>query len=43
VHSSLSGNTPRGLSGNSCVGKINIHNYGWKSYCNGRFSVPIAA
>ena len=43
VHSSISGETPRGLSGASTVGKINIQQYGWKSYCSGRFSIPIAA
>ena len=43
VHSSILGKTPRGLSGNSVVSKINIRDYGWKSYCNCRFSIPIAA
>ena len=43
VHSSISGETPRGLSGHGVVGKINIQSYAWKSYCNGRFSIPIAA
>ena len=43
VHSSISGKTPRSLSGRSAVAKINIQDYGWKSYCNGRFSIPIAA
>jgi transposase InsO family protein len=43
VHSSIQGKTPKGLSGNGAVAKIDIQNYGWKSYCNGRFSIPIAA
>jgi putative transposase len=43
VYSSISGKTPRGLSGKSAVGKINIQDYAWKSYCNGRFSIPISA
>ena len=43
VHSSILGETPRGLSDKGAVGKINIQDYGWKSYCNGRFSIPIAA
>ena len=42
MHSSIS-ETPRGLGGGGVVGKINIQNYKWKSYCNDRFSIPIAA
>lgn len=43
VHSSIDGKTPLGLSGCSAIGRIEIKNYDWKSYCNGRFSVPVAA
>ena len=25
------------------VKKIDLMDYGWRSYCNGRFSIPIAA
>jgi putative transposase len=43
VHSSIDGKTPKGLSGKGVVAKIDIRNYGWKSYCDGRFSIPTAA
>jgi putative transposase len=43
VHSSLSGHTPRGVSGAGMIGKIDLQNYSWKSYCGSRFSVPFAA
>jgi putative transposase len=43
VHSSISGHTPRGMSGAGMIGKIDIRNYSWKSYCGNRFSIPIAA
>jgi len=43
MHSSIHGNTPKGLSGAGQVGAINIRNYTWKTYCGNRFSIPIAA
>jgi len=43
VHSSIHGNTPKGLSGAGQVGLINIRSYAWKTYCGDRFSIPIAA
>ncbi len=43
VHSSISGQTPLGLSGKGQLTKIDLRNYGWQSYCCGRFAVPIAA
>ena len=43
VHSSISGQTPLGLSGKSRLTKIDLKKYGWQSYCGGRFAVPITA
>ena len=43
VHSSLFGQSPRGLSGAGAISKIDLQNYGWKTYCRGRFSIPMAA
>ena len=43
VHSSLFGQTPRGLSGAGTILKIDLQNYGWKSYCGSRFLIPVAA
>ena len=43
VHSSILGETPFGLSGNGRVGLIDLKNYNWKTYCNGRFAIPVAA
>jgi putative transposase len=43
LHLSLSGQTPQGLSGGGTVATIDIKNYAWKTYCNGRFSIPISA
>jgi transposase InsO family protein len=43
VHSSIQGKTPRGRDGGGAVDRIDLGSYGWKSYCNGRFSIPIAA
>ena len=43
VHSSLFGQTPRGLSGAGAISKIDLQNHVWKSYCHGRFSIPVAA
>ncbi|HAR41665.1 MAG TPA: hypothetical protein DCS07_03405 [Bdellovibrionales bacterium] len=43
VHMSLAGKTPLGMSGVSVVRPIDLKNYTWKSYCGGRFSVPVAA
>ena len=43
VHSSLSGQTPLEMGGSAQEVRINMKNYSWKSYCNGRFSIPVAA
>jgi hypothetical protein len=43
IHSSLAGKTRLGLTGEGVVTKINLKNYTWKSYCGGRFSVPVPA
>ena len=43
VHSSISGQTPLGLSGKGRVTKVDLKNYVWQSSCGGRFAVPIAA
>jgi putative transposase len=43
VHSSISGHTPRGFSGDGAIAKIDLKNFAWKSYCGGRFSIPVAA
>ena len=43
VHSAISGHTPRGLSGGGAISRIDLRNFGWKSYCGGRFSIPVAA
>ena len=43
VHSSLLGKTPLEMGDSAQESRINIKNYSWKSYCNGRFSIPVAA
>ncbi len=43
VHLALAGKTPSGMDGASAVGQIDLQNYGWKSYCGARFSIPVAA
>ncbi len=43
VHYSLAGKTPISKYDNIEVGKINLKNYTWKTFCNGKFSIPVAA
>jgi hypothetical protein len=43
VHYALSGQTPDIRAENSRTERINLKKYTWKTYCNGRFSVPIPA
>ncbi len=43
VHYAHDGGTPEKLSSGLGLNKIYIGNYGWKSYCNGRFQIPITA
>jgi putative transposase len=43
VHCSLEGLSPNEKSAKSPVAQINLQNYAWKSYCNKRFSIPVAA
>ena len=43
VHYSLQGQTPNEKSGQWNTRPINLKDYRWKTYCNGKFSIPIAA
>jgi len=43
VHYGLSGNVPSQKAGDIEIRQADTTNYRWKSYCNGRFNVPIAA
>jgi len=43
VHYSLGGNVPSQRAGDLEIGLADPSDYRWKSYCNGRFHVPIAA
>lgn len=43
VHYSLDGKTPASKYENIGIEKINLKNYCWKTFCNGKFSIPAAA
>ncbi|MEO5969290.1 MAG: integrase core domain-containing protein, partial [Bdellovibrionia bacterium] len=43
VHYSLQGQTPNEKSGKAEITPINLNDYRWKTYCNKKFSIPIAA
>ena len=43
VHYSLDGKTPASKCNNIKIEKINLKNYCWKTFCNGKFSIPVAA
>ena len=35
--------TPLGMCRKGAIGQIDLRNYAWKSYCDARFSIPVAA
>lgn len=41
VHYSHDGGTPQKISGGEGIQKIRLEKYSWKSYCNGRFEIPV--
>ena len=43
LHSSLDGDTPAKVSGESKIGQANLQCYCWESHCHGLFQLPIAA
>jgi len=43
VHYGLSGNVPSQRVGDIAIKQAEVSNYRWKSYCNGRYKVPLAA
>ena len=43
VHYAHQGLTPIAKGGGAGIERIDLKNWRWKSYCNGMFSVPIAA
>ncbi len=43
VHYSLKGQSPKGKAGNGGIKQIDLSNYQWQPFCNGKFSIPIPA
>jgi hypothetical protein len=43
VHSSLNGNTPAAEPGSAGLGKIDLGDYHWQSFCDGLFQIPVPA
>ena len=43
AHYFLNSNTPASKYDNTEIEKINLQNYSWKTFCNGMFSIPVAA
>ncbi len=41
VHHSLDGGTPSKKLTAKGLAKIDLNNYGWKSYCGGRYQIPV--
>ena len=43
VHSSLDGDTPAEVSGDSVTSRAELHNLGWQTHCRGLYQLPVAA
>ena len=43
VHSSLGGDTPAEVSGDSTAARAELSNFGWQSHCRGLYQLPMAA
>ena len=43
VHSSLDGDTPAGVSGDSVTSRADLHNFRWQTHCRGLYHLPVAA
>jgi putative transposase len=43
IHYSLDGKTPASKYENIGIEKNNLNNYRWRNFCNGKFSIPVAA
>lgn len=43
VHYSHYGKTPTAKSGGPGIKQINLKDYRWKKFCNGKYSIPVAA
>ena len=42
VHTSLGGNTPAEISGESIIRRADLNQPRWKSYCRGLYQLPVA-
>ncbi len=43
VHSSLDGDTPGEVSGDSVTSRAELHNFRWQTHCRGLYQLPVAA
>ncbi len=43
VHSSLAGDTPAQVSGDSLTSRAELHNFRWQPHCRGLYELPVAA
>jgi len=43
VHSSLDGDTPGEISGDSVTSRAELHNFSWQTHCRGLYQLPVAA
>ena len=43
VHSSLDGDTPAEVSGNSLTSRAELLNFRWQTHCRGQYQLPVAA
>ncbi len=43
VHSSLDGDTPGEVSGDSVTPLAELHNFRWQTHCHGLYQLPVAA
>ena len=43
VHSSLNGDTPSEIAGETTSHRADLNQYQWKSHCRGLYQLPVAA
>ena len=43
VHSSLRGDTPAEVSGDTAIQRAELGNFRWQTYCRGLYQLPVAA